>query len=102
MLKRVKTLRERLAGEDSIIIEKPTSPIQDIKNTFQLLINPRMIMLLPWIIWSSINICVYSSVFLQFIIRTMENSADINEELANNHGKQMGTALLTMMLFGLG
>ena len=50
--------------------------IKDIKSTFRLLISKRMMLVIPFVIWSAMSMVVYGSLFIPLMTRTMANSPD--------------------------
>ena len=83
--------------------EDKADPIQDIKDTFKLMINIRMVMLMPMIIWSAFSIAIFGSVFINLMTRTMKNQPDFyGTDLTSDVTLQNSFALYTMSLLGLG
>ena len=57
------------------------SVMEDLKETFSFVFFPRMLYVQPMIIWSSISLTIYGSIFISLMTRSMENSFtnDTNE-----------------------
>jgi hypothetical protein len=78
------------------------TPIQDIKETFNLLKSGRMLYLMPLITWSAVSIAIFGGIFIPLMVRTMKNSVEIHPDLVDDTNKQNETALLAMTLLGAG
>jgi MFS family permease len=65
---------EYLIGQ--IEISEVSDPIKDVKDTFALLISPKMLLVTPMIIWSSISLAIYGSILISLMTRTMQNNPD--------------------------
>ena len=65
---------EKLNGSDDI--PEVSDPIKDVKDTFALLISPKMLLLTPMIIWSSISLAIYGSILISLMTRAMGNNPD--------------------------
>ena len=46
----------------------------DIKLTFKLLVSKRMMLVVPFILWSSMSQVIYLALFIPLMTRTMTNS----------------------------
>jgi hypothetical protein len=78
------------------------SPLQDIKNTWNMLKNPRMMFVIPMMVSISISIGTYGGIFVPLMVRTMKNSAETFPQLIGSVNKQNEYALMSMTLLGLG
>lgn len=76
---------------------KKRTSMEDIKDTFALMITPRMVYVLPLIIWSGISNAYYASVIFDLITRTLENEYDDKDGDKINE-----IALMAMSLIGIG
>lgn len=72
-------------------------PCESIKDTFKLLINKRMLGLVPLMIWSGLSMAVYAGIFIPLMIRTMSTTLS---PLSQN--QQSAKALYTFSLLGVG
>ena len=61
-----------------------------------------MLMLIPLIIYSAMNMTIFSGVFISLMTRSMANSQDIHPDLALDTKKQNHAALYAMVLRGVG
>lgn len=52
---------------------------QDIKETWDLLINPRMLKVLPLIISSAMSIAIYAAVFIPLMVNTIKVTPDTQD-----------------------
>jgi MFS family permease len=65
---------EKLNGSDDI--PEVSDPKKDVKDTFNLLISPKMLVVTPMIIWSSISLAIYGSILISLMTRAMQNNPD--------------------------
>ena len=72
-------------------------PMESIKDTFKLLINKKMLGLVPLMIWSGLSMAVYAGIFIPLMIRTMNTTLS---PLSQN--QQSAKALYTFSLLGVG
>lgn len=79
--------------------EEESRPWEDVKETCKLMIEPRMLMIMPMIIWSAISVCIFGGIFISLMTRCMNNSGD--PRLLDTD-TQNSTALLCMALLGAG
>ena len=90
--------------EDDEEVKEP-NPIQDIKDTFNMMIKPKMLLCQPLIIWSGISTAIFGSMFISMMTTNMANSfarfPDDNQDYGTETGRNQ-TALLTMVLLGIG
>ena len=68
---------DQVAEEQEI---KEPNPIQDIKDTFNMMIKPKMLLCQPLIIWSGISTAIFSSIFTSLMTTTMKNSYALDPE----------------------
>jgi fucose permease len=72
-------------------------PIQEIKDTFHLMLSPRMLQILPLVVWSAASMTVYGSIFIPMLIRTMLNKPEFLEKT-----KQDEASLTCLCFLGAG
>ena len=77
-------------------------PIDDIKDTFNLMINPRMVYILPIVTWTSISQVTYQSTFIALMTRSMENVDAPHPEFAGNEDMKNQAAMFAMVIRGIG
>ena len=95
--------REQEEGDD----EKPPNPMQDIRDTYNLMLSGRMVHCMPVIIWSAWSLNFFAGVFIILMTRTMKNSEincedDPTVKDCWDDDKRNLTALFTMTLLGAG
>ena len=95
-------LKQPERPEDDKLLElnetsEVSDPIKDVKETFALLISPRMLVVTPMIIWSAISLAVYGSILISLMTRAMQNNPDFQDSDFQNE-----QALFAMTMLGLG
>ena len=86
--------------------EKKPDPIQDIKDTFNMLISGRMLYCMPMIIWSAWSVNIFAAVFVVMNTRTMKHTykdcevEDVKD--CSSEEKRLRYALFTMTTLGVG
>ena len=66
---------------------------QDLKKVFELLVTPKMRLLIPQIMWTGISISYYSGLLTLTIVSTVDST---DEKI------QFQKSMLAMMMFGVG
>jgi len=74
-----KLIEDALGDDDD---EEPPNPIQDIKDTFNLLISRRMLWCMPMIIWSAWSLNFFAAIFIVLSTRTMKKTHATCDETA--------------------
>ena len=69
--------------------------------TFKLLVDPRMLQILPLVAWSAVTLSVYQSLLIPILARAMQNSGDTHPEL-KSEASQYAKAFEAMTLIGVG
>jgi hypothetical protein len=72
-------------------------PIQEIKDTFYLMLSPRMLQILPLVVWSAASMTVYGSIFILMLIRTMRDKPEFLDK-----NKQDEASLTCLCFLGAG
>lgn len=98
---------KELAGVLDDEEESKPDPIQDIKDTFNMLKSGRMLYCMPMIIWSAWSVNVFAAVFVVLNTRCMTNSYPTCKSEPDNPNcwsddDRNATALFIMCLLGIG
>lgn len=81
--------------------EEDKSPMEIVKDTFKLMVSGRMMMVMPLIIFSGMNVSIFANVFIPLMVRSMHNSLGTNIHFGSVTFRNK-TALLCQTLLGVG
>lgn len=78
-----------------------SNSLDDIRATFELLKSQKMLILIPFIIWSAASLAIFGGIFVKIITRTMTYSTKY-PDLNNDKDKQNAWSLIVMTSLGVG
>ena len=68
-------------------VEEEINPMKDISDTAKLLVDGKMLHLMPMIIYSSISLSILAAIIVPLLTRSMESSLDTNPTLNTKNAR---------------